>query len=229
MKPSAYYDDNAVSREVSEGRHRAAIGGLWDEMGQLQLDFLKSQGLAPQQVVLDIGCGALRFGHLAVEYLQAGNYYGQDLSEELLNAGYERELNDALRAKLPRANLAANAEFDFSHVKVAVDVAIAQSVFTHLPFNHIRHCLQRLALKMSKGGVFFATFFLCPENHDVTQPLAQAGAIDGDPVITTSLSDPYHYRISDFEYAISGLSWALEVVGEWNHPRGQQMLKFINN
>ncbi|MDG1286241.1 MAG: class I SAM-dependent methyltransferase [Rickettsiales bacterium] len=227
MKPSAYYDPNAITREVEQGRHRAAIGGLWDEMGQLQLDFLKSEGLTPEHKVLDIGCGALRFGHLAVDYLDAGNYYGQDLAQELIQAGYEQELSDELRLKLPQSNLAANAEFDFSHLNAPMDCAIAQSVFTHLPLNHIRQCLIQLESHMVAGGVFYATFFLCPEGHALTQAYSQNGAIEGEPVITTSLSDPYHYRISDFEYAISGLSWRLEGAGEWNHPRGQQMLKFV--
>ncbi len=227
MKPSAYYDPNAITHEVEQGRHRAAIGGLWDEMGQLQLDFMKSQGLKPEHKLLDIGCGALRFGHLAVDYLDAGNYYGQDLAQELIQAGYEQELSDELRLKLPQINLAANAKFDFSHLDAPVDFAIAQSVFTHLPLNHIRQCLAQLESHMVAGGAFYATFFLCPENHSLKEPFPQDGAIDGEPVITTSLSDPYHYRVADFQYAISELSWDLEIIGEWKHPRGQKMLRFV--
>lgn len=227
MKPSAYYDPEAINREVSEGRHRAAIGGLWEEMGKFQLDFLKTQGLQPNHILLDIGCGALRFGHLAVDYLQPEHYYGQDLSEEILEAGYTKELTDEQQAKLPRTNLAANADFDFSHVQAPIDYAIAQSVFTHLPLNHIRHCLIKLAPKMAEGGAFYATYFEYPEGHDPTEPYAQAGAIDGNPVITTSVNDPYHYQLSDFEYAISQLNWKMEKINLFNHPRGQKLLRFV--
>jgi SAM-dependent methyltransferase len=227
MKPSAYYDPDAITREVTEGRHRAAIGGLWDEMGKLQLDFLKSQGLQPHHNVLDIGCGALRFGHLAIDYLQPKRYFGQDISAELMQAGYEQELNDALRAKLPPEHLSDNALFDFSHVNAPIDFAIAQSVFTHLPFNHIRQCLQQLESVMAEGGFFYASYFECPIGHPIGEPFPQAGAIDGEPVITTSLNDPYHYRNQDFYYIIAELSWTCDVIGDWNHPRGQKMLKFI--
>ena len=228
MKPSAYYDPDAVSREVNEGRHRAAIGGLWEEMGQFQLEFLKGQGLRPHHKLLDVGCGALRFGHLAVDYLDATHYYGQDLSAEIIEAGYSKELNEAQHLKLPRTNLAANADFDFSHVAKPVDFAIAQSVFTHLPFNHIRHCLTKLQPHMASGGVFYATYFECPSQHDVAKPYPQAGAIDGEPVVTTSLNDPYHYQMADFNFAVLGLNWQIEKVTSFNHPRGQKVLKFSN-
>jgi hypothetical protein len=43
---SRYYDADAITRAVAEGRHRDVIGGLWDEMGELQLDFLRANGLS---------------------------------------------------------------------------------------------------------------------------------------------------------------------------------------
>ncbi len=227
MKPSAYYDPTAIDREVAQGRHRAAIGGMWEEIGNLQLDFLKSQGLEAHHHMLDIGCGALRFGHLAVDYLKAGHYFGQDLSIELVEAGYLKELTEAQRIKLPRQNLAANAEFDFSHVNQKINYAIAQSVFTHLPFNHIRHCLARLAPFMAREGAFFATYFECPGENNLEESCQQLGLVNDELVVTTAISDPYHYRAADFEYAIHGLEWKLELLGGWGHPRGQKMLKFI--
>lgn len=228
MKPSAYYDPQAIDREVKQGRHRAAIGGLWEEMGNFQFDFLTSQGLRPEHKMLDVGCGALRFGRLAVDYLEAGNYYGQDLSEKILEAGYTIELTDEQRLKLPRKNLATNADFDFSHVDTPVDFAIAQSVFTHLPYNHIRHCLIKLLPHMAAGGVFFATYWSRPEEHSPAEDFTQPGELDGERVVTTSMADPYHYSFSDLEYAISGLGWHVEKISSFAHPRGQKALKFSN-
>ena len=43
--------------------HRAFVGGdgdLWDRIGRLQFDFLVSQGLRPEHVLLDFACGSLR-------------------------------------------------------------------------------------------------------------------------------------------------------------------------
>lgn len=226
MQPSAYYEKDHVQREIAKGEHRAAIGGLWEELGALQLGFLKAHGLQTHHRLLDIGCGALRLGVRAVEYLEAGHYFGADISEELMEAGYRKELNDALRAKLPRQNLQPTAEFDFSFLPEPVDVAIAQSVFTHLPFNHIRHCLAKLAPFVQVGGHFFATSWLLPPDHKVEEPYTQPGSLHGEPIVTYATQDSYHYTVEDYAYAITGLPWKLQVIGDWNHPRGQQMLSF---
>jgi hypothetical protein len=39
---SNYYNKERIARRVSENEHRSAIGGMWDEIGTLQLEFLKS-------------------------------------------------------------------------------------------------------------------------------------------------------------------------------------------
>jgi len=35
------------SEEIEQGKHRELVGGLWDEVGRLQLDFLVREGLQP--------------------------------------------------------------------------------------------------------------------------------------------------------------------------------------
>lgn len=224
--PSPYYDQQAVQREVDAGRHREAIGGLWDALGELQLRFLKDQGLQPGHRLLDIGCGALRFGVKAVDYLEPGNYFGVDLSEGLIDAGYLRELSESQRARLPRGNLHSCPDFDLSFLPAKVDFAMAQSLFTHMPLNHIRRCLGQLAPKLDEGGVFFATAWLVPGDWNMATPFTQEGAIDGAPVVTFDVRDPYHYRLDDFQYLVAGLPYRLTLLGQWGHPRAQPMLAF---
>jgi Methyltransferase domain len=216
---SVYYDAAEITRRVGRGHHRGAIGGLWDEMGQLQLDFLTGRGLTPDMALLDIGCGSLRAGVRFVDYLGADNYFGTDLNKSLLDAGYRRELTDELRGKLPRDHLVADGEFDFSWLPRKVDMALAQSVFTHLPLNHARVCLTRLAHAMKPGGKFFMTFFEC--GGPIDQPIEQMRHLT-----TTATSDPYHYYADDFRYAAKNLPWEMEYIGDWKHPRNQRMLCF---
>ena len=166
MTISRYYDKEALEAEVKAGRHRQAVGGLWDEIGQLQLDFLVSQGLMPHHRLLDIGCGSLRAGVKLIKYLDAGHYAGADLHQSLLDAGYEIELAAAgLTHKLPRTNLAAEGEFDFSWCPMRADFALAQSVFTALPLNFLRICLERLPNFVVHGGTFFVSIFEIPDHH----------------------------------------------------------------
>jgi SAM-dependent methyltransferase len=223
---SAYYDDEAVAREVAAGRHREAIGGLWDELGHLQLDFLKSRGLAPSHRLLDVGCGSLRLGRLAVDYLEPGHYFGIDLSDALIQAGYERELSGPQRARLPRGHLVATADFDLAALPGDFDIAIAQSVFTHLPLNHVRRCVAKVAERLVPGGVFFATAWLVPDGWPLTEPCPQSGAIDGVPIITRDIADPYHYRLDDFARIADDVGVDFHPVGAWGHPRSMPMLAF---
>ena len=228
MKPSAYYDPDALQRETSAERHRDAIGGLWDELGELQLQFLRDQGMQPHHRLLDIGCGALRLGVRAIDYLNPQHYFGSDISPELVDAGYQQELSDAQREKCSReSQFLLSHDFDFSALPEAVDFAIAQSVFTHLPLNHIRHCLARLVPHLVPGGVFYATAWLLPDDMPLDEPYVQPGTIGAQSIISTAIADPYHYHAADFAYMIRGLPYTLEVIGEWGHSRGQQMLAFI--
>jgi SAM-dependent methyltransferase len=220
---SRYYDKAGVEAAVNSGDHRAVVGGLWEEIGQLQLEFLLSRGLKPQHKLLDIGCGSLRAGVKLVRYLEAGNYFGTDINQSLLTAGYEIELaNECLTHKLARSHLVADGEFDFSWCPVAFDFVLAQSVFTHLPLNFLRICLEGLHKVVSPGVSFYATIFEIPEDHPTCEPCSHPGGITSH-----GAKDPYHYRFSDMEFCCRNLPWTAVRLGEWNHPRSQHMIEFI--
>lgn len=223
MGSSIYEHSERVAEEVAAGRHRELIGGMWEELGRLQLDFAIDRGLRPEMTVVDVGCGCLRAGLHFIRYLEPGNYYGVDAHRELLDAGYEVELEAGLRDRLPRQNLLCTADFDLSAFGRCFDMAFAQSLFTHLAPDPIRLCLERLAPAVRAGGSFYATFFECPEDHPPAEP------IDHQPggIRTYADADPYHYRASDFAIACFGLPWEFRYVGDWRHPRAQRMLHFL--
>lgn len=226
--PSPYYESDLKDKVIAGG-HRQLIGGLWDKMGRMQIDFLRDQGLQPHHVMMDIGCGALRLGSLAVDYLDPSHYYGVDISEDLLDAGYNKELTDRQRERLPRSHLHATDSFDFSYLHdQKIDRAMAQSVFTHLPMNHIRHCLIRLAPVMKPDGVFYATFSLCPDHHNVTEKLVHPSGEDVTvEVVTYDIRDPYHYTLEDLEYCAKDTPWKFQYLGDWGHPRNLKMAAFF--
>src|SRR6516164_2727494 len=86
---SRYYDKAVFEPAMRAGLYRELVGGSWDEIGQLQLDFLVARGLMPHHRLLDVGCGSLRAGVKVVRYLDPGHYAGIDLHESLLDAGYD--------------------------------------------------------------------------------------------------------------------------------------------
>jgi hypothetical protein len=220
---SGYDDQAAIVARIKRGQHREVIGGLWDELGKLQLDFLIEQGLRPEHSLLDIGCGALRGGVKLIPWLEPGGYWGIDRNAALLDVGYAIELGRlGLTARQPRMQLVQLEDFEFESLNAKFDMAIAQSVFTHLSLDRIRRCLTQLAPSMTPAASFFATFFELGDQAKRHEPqVHQPGGM-------TSYGNRsfYHYRLKDFAKAIEGLPWSLDYLGEWGHPRGQRMLRF---
>ncbi len=218
-------EHNVYGRELSEaeiaaGRHRELAGGMWDELGRLQLDFLVGEGLRPQHTLLDVGCGCLRGGVHFVRYLEPGHYYGLDVNASLLKAGYEVELPAAgLAGRLPREHLLQDGGFACERFGRLFDFALAQSVLTHLPTEQVRGCLEGVARALAPGGRFYATFFEAPEGELPAELRHEPGGI-------TSYADrdPFHYRLSDLRALGGPRLYALRYVGEWGHPRSQRML-----
>lgn len=220
---SGYDDARLVAGRVKAGQHRQVIGGLWDELGKLQFDFMLAQGLQPSHRMLDLGCGSLRGGVHFVRYMEAGHYFGLDSNASLLDAGREVELRQAgLEQRLPAGNLFCNADFHLPVEDGFFDFAIAQSVFSHLTFNSIRRCLETVAPKFRSGGTLYATFFELPAGAPSISEHRQG---DGG-IVTHGHRDPYHYRVADMAHAAAGAPWRASYIGDWGHPRGQKMMAF---
>lgn len=208
---------------MAEGRHRECIGGLWDELGKLPMEFLRNKGLSRDCKVIDIGCGCLRVGVHFVAFLSPGNYFGTDISEDLLKAGYEVELKNAgLMDKQPFENLACDSEFNFDRFGEKFDLAFAQSLFTHLPLNHLKLCLQNLYGSMNSSAEFYATFFLASNSDEWAEPLTHHPG----GIVTYPSKDPYHYTIEDLTSVAIMLGWKTVLIGDWGHPRDQKMVVF---
>lgn len=186
------------------------VGGLWEELGELQFRFLVDQGLKPEHVLLDIGCGCLRGGIRFIRYLEPGHYLGMDKEPLLLEAG-KRELGpDLLREKRPE--LLASGSFAFARFSRRPQWALAQSLFTHLCPRDLERCLARLRRVMAPGGVFYATFF-------------EAESPSQNPRASHSLGY-FAYTRQEMEEFGSRHGWNPRYIGEWNHPRNQRIMLF---
>jgi len=205
------------------GWQRKAVGGLWEEMGKLQFDFLKDQGLKPEHYMLDVGCGCLRGGVHFICYLELRHYFGVDINSELLEAGKSELMKSDLLAKKPV--LVNNGDFDFKPFGRKFDFALAQSVFTHLPLNNIIKCLMNIEKALLPGGRFYATFLENIKGKFDLSPVSHHRA-DGPDFNTFFDKDPFHYDFDVFEWICKGSTLKAECLGEWGHPRDQKMMVF---
>ena len=155
----SYY--RAVMRSDVSRSSDAAVGSnsreAWLRLGQMQFDYLTSHGLKPGMRMLEIGCGNLRAGRLFIDYLDAGNYYGTDISPDILLAAERTIIEYGLQPKLPYLSLVNDLRLEFlpdGHF----DVVHAHSVFSHSPLSVIEECLTHVGRIMAPGGFFDFTF-----------------------------------------------------------------------
>lgn len=201
-----------AGRAIREVGHRDYVGGKWDEIGRLQLDFMKSRGLRPAHVFLDIACGALRGGVHFIHYLDRGHYLGIEKEKQLLDAGIEKELGRAAYEQRAPELILSNA-FEFQKFSKVPDFALAHALFTHLVPEAIDLCMKNLRAMVRPGCCFYATFF--EARSRVRNPAAS--------------QDHTLFYYTQAEMAAFGTrsGWQPHFIGDWRHPRKQVMVEYL--
>ena len=202
-----------IAQVATEG-HRSYVGGndqYWDEIGKLQFEFLRKNGLNENTLLLDIGCGSLRGGCLFINFLAENNYLGIDKELSLIILGVANELGiNVYLEKKPE--FVVSAEFEFGKFSRIPTMAIAQSLFTHLTLDDIGLCLKNLCEFVHEGFVLFATYF--PSETLATNP-------------SRSHSHAcFHYTGNEIEALALRVGFKFENIGDWGHPRGQNIAVF---
>ena len=145
-------------------RHYKAYVGppdRYDFMGATQFRLLTSLGLRSNHKFLDFGCGSLRSGKLFIPYLNAGNYYGQEPNQWLIDEGIKNELgNDLIKIKKP--NFSNKADFTIGFDE-KFDFIVAQSIFSHTNLDLTKKGLSSIYHSLSKNGLALVTII---EGHD---------------------------------------------------------------
>lgn len=185
-----------------------AVGGLWDEMGKLQFNYLLKNGLKPEHRFLDFGCGALRGGLHYIGYLNAGNYEGIDISEDILREGKKFLKEANLEGKNPVLHLVNDLSFRCVEGK-KFDYIIAQSVLSHMPLKEIETSFVNIKKVMKPETIYFATF------HD-----------GGDKTFVKDFQD-FYYPFSDLQQAGKRSGLRIELMNDYPHPRKQRMMKIM--
>lgn len=203
--------DHSMAERIDLIGHRAYVGGsdpeTWYGIGILQYHFLVANGLRPEHQFLDIACGSLRLGQYLIPYLDRGKYLGIDMIREIIDAGLAHEISPAI-VEMKAPDFVVNEKFDVSG-KSPFDVAIAQSLFTHLTLEDIGGCAAALWPNAAPGAKFYFTYF---EGGGADNP-------DGG-------SDPHKhwfYDIAQIADHFAPAGWQVSRIGDWNHPRDQKM------
>jgi len=197
----------AVMNERIRVDPRYAVGGLWEEIGRLQFEYLVAKGLEPGHRLLDFGCGSLRGGLHFIGYLDPGNYTGVDISAEALAIGEvflaESGLDDR-QPELIRIGGLDLAELDGR----CFDYLLAHSVLTHMPPTDIGALFRSIRRVMVPESRFFATYFDGGGRYHVS-----ADHLD------------FHYPFDRLAGMAAENGLVLTRDASYSHPRGQVMVE----
>ncbi|HET8599141.1 MAG TPA: class I SAM-dependent methyltransferase [Segeticoccus sp.] len=156
----AYYRA-VMQHDVAHRAANAAVGSpseeQWLRFGRFQFRYLRQHGLLPRHRVLEIGCGNLRAGWHLIDYLDAGNYYGIDISPDILFAAQQTVADRGLQDKLPHLTPVRDLRFAFLPDGY-FDVVHAHSVFSHSPAEVVEECLAHVGRILTPDGFFDFTF-----------------------------------------------------------------------
>jgi hypothetical protein len=191
--------------------HRDYVGGMWEEIGRAQFDFLVGRGLRPEHVLLDIACGSLRGGVHFIAYLDPGHYLGIEKEGMLIRRGATKELSRRVRQE-KRPEFVVSDSFEFDRFSRVPDFSLAQSLFTHLTLVDIERCLANLRAFVAPRHEFYATFKAGQNERNAAGSHAHA-----------------NFRFLPDELIAVGERnrWQCHYIGDWGHPRGQVMMQFI--
>jgi SAM-dependent methyltransferase len=157
---TAYY--RAVMADETAKDPDRAIGSdsrdSWLRVGELQYDYLIRHGLRPEDRLLDIGCGNLRAGWRLAGYLDPGNYWGVEISPDILLAALDTIRDYGLQARLPRLTVVADLRLAWLPA-AHFGVVHAHSVFSHTPLEVVDEALGGVARVLAPGGYFDFTYF----------------------------------------------------------------------
>jgi len=149
-----------IGLSPGDRHYRAYVGPpeRYDLVAAMQFNLLTHCGMREYHTLLDIGCGSLRLGRLAIPYLRPGNYYGLEPHAWLIDEAIEKECGrDLVRIKQPQFR--TDADFGLRRFGVKFDFLLAQSIFSHAAAAQIDCCLGEAAACMHAKSKFLATYF----------------------------------------------------------------------
>lgn len=143
----AKHTDLRVAKDPHE-----AIGGLWEEYGDIQRDFLIARGLKPHHWFLDFGCGTGRLARKLVPYLDPGNYFGEDISFKALRYAEWLAAQEGWVGSKPTF---AQPNLIFG---LMVDYIWAFSVVIHLPASEVERLFEMASCRLLENGQFLFSY-----------------------------------------------------------------------
>ncbi len=142
------------------------------QVGRIVKELLESHcALVPDNALLDIGCGIGRIAIALTDSLSSqGMYRGFDITPDAIewcsreitprHPQFQFALSDVFNSSYNPGGQLKPENYVFPYEDGVFDIAIATSVFTHLPYQEMRNYVKEMHRVLKPGGKALATFFL---------------------------------------------------------------------
>jgi hypothetical protein len=114
-------------------------------------------GLKPNMRCVDYGCGSLRLGQHAMRYLDAGNYWGIDVTDAFIKTGLELVNPELLARKAPRLST-INGQVLRDIRSWQPDFIFSNAVLQHVPPEELGLFFERLEAMMAPHTTAFILY-----------------------------------------------------------------------
>jgi len=142
--------DRLVAEHPLDEAMAIAVGGLYNEIGQIEADLLKHAGLRDGMAILDMGCGSGRLAHALGKTGMRLRYTGVDIVQKLLD--YAATKSPPHYLFLRSHALAVPAETG------SLDFLCAFSLFTHLLHHETYLYMEDIHRALKPGGKLVFSF-----------------------------------------------------------------------
>jgi SAM-dependent methyltransferase len=157
-KPRTHHLKAAYERQVSRLQHEfpeeeamsMAVGGLFEQVGNLEVALLRNFGLQPDSYLIDVGCGSGRLAKPLASYLR-GPYLGVDLVADLVE--HARKISGR-----PDWRFEVIDHIDIPERDSRADMVCFFSVLTHLLHEQSYWYLEEAVRVLKPGGKIVFSF-----------------------------------------------------------------------
>ena len=151
-----------MPQDLLPGDHhyRAYVGDPrhYDLVSAVSFQILILLGLRETHSVLDIGCGSLRNARLLIPYLNAGNYFGVEPEQWLVDEGIRNETGSS-QINVKRPTFSFRSDLNEFPKEQNFDYIFLQSIFSHSGPDVLTTWLDQLVSRMHTDSLMVGTYY----------------------------------------------------------------------
>jgi len=202
--------NNSIDKIIKANKSAAdKHKGLYDlSTTDTHLRFLLAQGLEPQHVFVDFGCGYGRTAIPLLHYLEPGLYTGIEISSERLRMARDYVDREGLQGKRPR--FVESKDLDISYLPDAsVDAVWALTVASHMPLVDLTRLMHAMWRILRPGGWFVFDFIA----SEAGERRSSVKDFEYPAVAVRQAAEAEGFRVSVVDFQAGG-----EQPPEWGYP-----------